>query len=1000
MFFSKWGRVMKKQLSTTTAAVALLLGLAAAPGTSAFAMAKPNHHDGNHHGDYDGHGSHNEASEPGEFSFVGQWGNIDPFYGHIDPFYGNINPFYGDINPFYGDISPFWGDISPFWGDINPFYGNIDPFYGNIDPFWGNIDPFWGNIDPFYTLDDFHASVGPFWGDIGPFWGDINAFWGNIDPFTGEASANYQLVASDLQSLFDQAEAVFGAEVLDDTGQSFEAGFLNDLLARYGIDLNDPESLGNLSEADRSMFFIDFYDGLMAFTDADRVDHWMATINWTPAISQAAGGGAGVSVGVVDFSVPKSSDFKTSGKGSKHYLDVNHGLAVAGLIAAPHDGVGVMGIAPDADISLVNPFDESLTASWEDVADSLDYFLHKNEKKRADIINLSIGVDGWTFHPDWQNVFAGDVAERGVDTLFVFAAGNAGVAQAEDVDWSLVGSVENLLIVGSVNPNGGISPFSNTPGTACFTLDGACADGNRLMDRFLVAPGELILVGDGEDGDELVRMSGTSFAAPMVSGAAALVSGQWPWLEASDIADVLLWSATDLGEEGVDEVYGWGLLNVDAAMSPLSGDELFYFSSEQQAQAVDGLALILNQVQLNPSSEDSVVVFEVLNDTFRDFEFSLSELIQTGESDSAAPDWSAAYNAERIYSAANGASFTDTGVLQSAMALNGSVMITAFASPADPMSQRSEERLSYQTGVQIADLETGNHIAFGVGEGALAINGDTGFGLFSDHRPDTGGVNPILGLASGGAFGVMGLSVGENRTLSLAVTNAQEELVFDNPITGEQSALVQGLQGYMATALTAKLTQGFGETTNISFGYTLLNEAHGFLGAQGAGLFDMDQGSLTDAVTIGAQHAVSDRVALNASATMARTHDGALAGQTLRVSDETLSTAYQLSAHIHQIVGKNDGVRFSLIQPLHIETGSLEYSTLRVVDRQTGELAMSQQTWELGGDRSLQLEMLYATTLFEGQVELSAFNRFELNEARMGVGEETLASGVRLQVDF
>ncbi|WP_302789002.1 S8 family serine peptidase, partial [Escherichia coli] len=56
--------------------------------------------------------------------------------------------------------------------------------------------------------------------------------------------------------------------------------------------------------------------------------------------------------------------------------------------------------------------------------------------------------------------------------------------------------------------------------------------------------------------------TGTSMAAPMVSGAAAVLMQRFPYMTASQIASVLLTTATDLGEKGVDAVYGWGKLNL------------------------------------------------------------------------------------------------------------------------------------------------------------------------------------------------------------------------------------------------------------------------------------------------------------------------------------------------------------------------------------------------------------------------------------------------------
>ena len=75
-----------------------------------------------------------------------------------------------------------------------------------------------------------------------------------------------------------------------------------------------------------------------------------------------------------------------------------------------------------------------------------------------------------------------------------------------------------------------------------------------------MAHDDIITTGDG---------TGTSFAAPRVTGAAALVRHKFPNLTASQLKQVLLQTATDLGAEGVDEIYGHGKLNVQGALSPI-----------------------------------------------------------------------------------------------------------------------------------------------------------------------------------------------------------------------------------------------------------------------------------------------------------------------------------------------------------------------------------------------------------------------------------------------
>ena len=67
------------------------------------------------------------------------------------------------------------------------------------------------------------------------------------------------------------------------------------------------------------------------------------------------------------------------------------------------------------------------------------------------------------------------------------------------------------------------------------------------------------------DSDGFGTMSGTSMAAPHVSAAVAILKEEFPNLTGAQIVDLLLSSATDLGAGGTDEVYGVGLLNLDAA---------------------------------------------------------------------------------------------------------------------------------------------------------------------------------------------------------------------------------------------------------------------------------------------------------------------------------------------------------------------------------------------------------------------------------------------------
>lgn len=918
-----------------------------------------------------------------------------PYYGDINPFYGDINPFYGDINPFYGDIGPFWGDISPFWGDINPFYGDIAAFWGDISPFYGDIGPFWGDI-------------GPFWGDIGPFYGDISAFWGDIGAFGTDTSGDYSTLASQLDAMFAQAEAIFGPAVEAETGQSFRDAFLAGLTSAYGMDLSDPSSLEAWSASKRGAFFLDFYDGLMAFSGADHVDHWMPAINWSPALSQGVGQGTGALVGILDFSFADTDGVNLRiTHGERDYLDFNHGAAVAGIIGAAHDGQGVMGIAPGVTINSYNPFDETLSTNWTDVRDGVV----RLAQLQSNIVNMSLGVPGWTLHEQWATVFAdARLAPHVNDMLFVIAAGNDGSTQTANIDWTNVPVLDNLLIVGSVNPWGEISSFSNRPGTACLTTGGTCETGNRLMDRFLVAPGELILVSDGEGGT--VRMSGTSFAAPMVSGAAALVKGRWDWLASSDIASVLLQSATDLGDPGVDAVYGWGLLDVNGAMSPLDPDALFYVDQEMQQREVRKLGLKPGALDFHSADENSVTLFEPVGETYRDFTVSLDSVILqpgpandgtnggSGSGSGKGNGNSSSFISERVALGFHGTDFSDTAGLSRTMSARGDVRLSAFIAPSDPIDPARDNELGFQVGMVIENTVTGRELRFGVGEGALALSAHDGFGLFSDHRPETGGVNPVLGFASGGAYLATGMALNETTRISFGVTSARDEDLFVNPITGEETALFDGFSVYEAIAFYTGVQHSISDDFVVQVSYTHLYEGTGFLGAQGTGVLDLDGGASTDAVTVGAQAAMPLNLTLAVSATAARSGQADFQSTALSLGQVPVSTAFQASLRRDGVLGRHDAIRASVIQPLYQESGTLEYSAMGVADRSTGAFGLETQTWRLGGERPIVTELLYAVPLFGERGDLSLFARADLSGQQFDGFDPATASGIRFNLDF
>ena len=124
-------------------------------------------------------------------------------------------------------------------------------------------------------------------------------------------------------------------------------------------------------------------------------------------------------------------------------------------------------------------------------------------------------------------------------------------AQAPHYDARLMGK---WLVVGAIDGDDEIADFSQ----GCGGVKMWC----------LVASGVSLTVSRVPDKGGYVRMQeGTSFAAPMVSGALAVLKSRWQTMPMEVIQAILLTSARDLGAPGVDDVYGWGAADLSAAIN-------------------------------------------------------------------------------------------------------------------------------------------------------------------------------------------------------------------------------------------------------------------------------------------------------------------------------------------------------------------------------------------------------------------------------------------------
>ena len=181
---------------------------------------------------------------------------------------------------------------------------------------------------------------------------------------------------------------------------------------------------------------------------------------------------------------------------------------------------------------------------------------------RADIFDLSSSLSSFESSvPLW--------AVDNIQQLFDdFNDGTITEQQLNDAvlaDPDFVSTAQRWLAVAAVDENNRIASFSNGCGAFSFLW---C----------IAAPGVNISTtaagNNGQQGNNRYdTVDGTSFAAPHVSGALALLKSAAPELPMREIQFILLTTATDLGDDGVDPVYGWGLVNVDAGIEHIANLE-------------------------------------------------------------------------------------------------------------------------------------------------------------------------------------------------------------------------------------------------------------------------------------------------------------------------------------------------------------------------------------------------------------------------------------------
>lgn len=236
-------------------------------------------------------------------------------------------------------------------------------------------------------------------------------------------------------------------------------------------------------------------------------------------------------------------DFRDNDAGSHIGTSIHgHGTVVASILAARPGRYPVVGIAPGVKLMDVRFLDSSnsfRSSDWGAFSRAIAYAVNNG----AHIINLSIYANGRP--PASFEQAVNDARARGV--VVVGIAGNQGQS-----DVMYPGRYESVLAVSALTENGILATFSNRGAEVA-----VCAPGDAIT-AFTV-------------GGRVVTLSGTSYAAPHVSGVLALMLSASPGLSPPRAAEWLQTTAGDLGPRGRDDQYGFGMIDAVRAVSAALG---------------------------------------------------------------------------------------------------------------------------------------------------------------------------------------------------------------------------------------------------------------------------------------------------------------------------------------------------------------------------------------------------------------------------------------------
>lgn len=624
-------------------------------------------------------------------------------------------------------------------------------------------------------------------------------------------------------------------------------------------------------------------------TSQEYTRNWGVADTRAYAAWEAGATGKGVTVAVVDTGIDLSHP-DLSANISSSSVDIvagrdnigggtAHGTRVASIIAAPFNSTGSVGIAYNASIMSIRAdvddctdTDSGVCFKSSDLARSLDYAVANG----ARIINLSLGGSGQLGQAFEQAL------QRAVNAgaILAVSAGNSSEANPGwpgryATDPRFAGSI---IVVGAHDNNGNMANFSNKAGVA--------------QNAYLSAPGSGVVV-DCKN-DSCWGVGGTSFAAPAVAAAMALMQEAFPNLSGPEIVDILLRSAAEAGDKGTDTTWGRGKLDIERAFQPIG------ITSTPSADGAAPISLAASEIFIGGPFGDAMVRTNALATIAYD-EYDRLFSVDVGNAYRAAPRRSYQVSTPKPM---NHSTVTAFGPAGTRLTLAASLPVPE---PEAIVSRNDLYNAPWMGGEErreaLFDIEMDN-LSFSAWQGVG--------GASSPFRTNAGDAFAALAQSDHAIRGAMRLNGGDLGHFIISADTG----------TGDRRAPLQQVERnastYARMGIDWRMRQG-----GLALSFGALDEKMGPLGSYMPARSDLALPSTTRFTALGGDIALNKHLTLIGEAGVGRTE---IDGRFMKLSQAAISSSWRvgLQASCPAWAMGCRSLTWEFSQPLRIESGQFE----------------------------------------------------------------------------